>query len=154
MERIKSFSVDHDFIKEGIYISREQGDIVTYDLRMRVPNAGDYLDNLTIHSLEHMFATFIRNGEIKESVIYFGPMGCRTGFYLIVKDVPREKVLEECISALEKIIAHEGPVFGSTRKECGNYRELDLGAAKAEAARYLEVLRSENHTFEYPEGEK
>lgn len=82
MDRIASFSVDHDLIEPGIYISRIDGDIVTYDLRTRKPNAGDYMDNLTMHTVEHMLATFLRNSEIGGEVIYFGPMGCRTGFYL------------------------------------------------------------------------
>ena len=79
MDRIASFSVDHDLIEPGIYISRIDGDIVTYDLRTRKPNAGDYMDNLTMHTVEHMLATFLRNSEIGGEVIYFGPMGCRTG---------------------------------------------------------------------------
>lgn len=83
MDRIASFSVDHDLIEPGIYISRIDGDIVTYDLRTRKPNAGDYMDNLTMHTVEHMLATFLRNSEIGGEVIYFGPMGCRTGFYLL-----------------------------------------------------------------------
>ena len=85
MDRIASFSVDHDLIEPGIYISRIDGDIVTYDLRTRKPNAGDYMDNLTMHTVEHMLATFLRNSEIGGEVIYFGPMGCRTGFYLLVR---------------------------------------------------------------------
>ena len=80
ISRIASFEVDHDFIVEGIYVSRIDGDITTYDLRTRIPNADDYMDSVTMHSMEHLFATYVRNSEIGKSVIYFGPMGCRTGF--------------------------------------------------------------------------
>ena len=150
MNRIASFSVDHDYIKKDIYISRIDGDITTYDLRTRYPNAGDYMDNVTMHSLEHMFATYVRNSEIGDSVIYFGPMGCRTGFYLLVRDIEPEVVLKVVISTLEKIVAHDGEMFGATRKECGNYLELDLLCAKREAAAYLAELEGRSHNFEYP----
>ena len=152
MERIQSFCVDHDYIAEGIYISRIDGDITTFDMRTRKPNAGDYMDNITMHSLEHMFATYIRNSAIGESVIYFGPMGCRTGFYLLTRDISPKTVLSEVIIVLEKIVSHEGGMFGATRKECGNYRELSIDAAKIEAQRYLAVLRSNENDFVYPQG--
>ena len=150
MKRITSFSVDHDFIRKDIYISRIDGDITTYDLRTRVPNAGDYMDNITMHSLEHMFATYIRNSDISDSVIYFGPMGCRTGFYLLVRDLSPERVLDEVIKVLDLIAYHSTEMFGATRKECGNYRELSLKSAQAEAASYLNELRSHPHDFKYP----
>jgi S-ribosylhomocysteine lyase len=151
MERITSFSVDHDFIGKGIYISRIDGDITTYDMRTRVPNAGDYMDNITMHSLEHMFATYIRNSTIGGSVIYFGPMGCRTGFYLLVRDIAPETVLDEVKKALGDIVAHDGGMFGATRKECGNYLELSIDAAKKEAREYLAVLSSKDNDFKYPQ---
>ena len=150
MRRITSFSVDHDLIGKGIYISRIDGDITTYDMRTRVPNAGDYMDNLTMHSLEHMFATYIRNSDIGESVIYFGPMGCRTGFYLLVRDLAPEAVLSEIKKALFEIAENAQQMFGAERKECGNYRELSLDAAKAEARAYLAVLNSKENDFKYP----
>lgn len=150
MKRITSFSVDHDYIGKGIYISRIDGDITTYDMRTRVPNAGDYMDNLTMHSLEHMFATYIRNSAIGENVIYFGPMGCRTGFYLLVRDTAPIVVLDEVMLALEGIAERADEMFGATRKECGNYRELSLEAAKKEAREYLAVLRTKNNDFVYP----
>ena len=151
IQRITSFTVDHDKITEGIYVSRIDGDVVTYDLRTRIPNAGDYMDNLTMHSLEHMFATYVRNSEIGDRVIYFGPMGCRTGFYLLVRELPNERVLEIVKNVLAKIVAHDGEMFGASQKECGNYRELSLDAAKIEAARYLEKLNSRTQTFDYPQ---
>ena len=151
MNRIASFSVDHDLIKKDIYISRIDGDITTYDMRTRIPNAGDYMDNVTMHSFEHMFATYVRNSDIGANVIYFGPMGCRTGFYLLVRDESPSTVLETVIAVLERIVSHGGEMFGATRKECGNYRELDLAAAKREARAYLEELRGREHDFRYPE---
>ena len=142
MERITSFSVDHDLIEKGIYISRIDGDVTTYDMRTRKPNMGEYMDNLTMHSVEHMFATYIRNGEIGKDVIYFGPMGCQTGFYLLVRGRDDERVLRAVFTALEGIISHKGDMVGATREECGNYKCLDIGAAIAECKRYLSLLKS------------
>ena len=149
MNKIASFTVNHDKITEGIYISRIDGDITTYDMRMRKPNMGDYIDNLSIHSLEHMFATYVRNSSIGNKVIYFGPMGCQTGFYLLVRDESDNRVLEIVKDVLTKIVEHEGEIFGNTREECGNYRNLNLEAAQLEAKRYLDVLNSKEVTFKY-----
>lgn len=149
MRKIASFSVDHDKIIEGIYISRIDGDIVTYDMRMRKPNMGDYIDNITMHSLEHMFATYVRNSKIGENVIYFGPMGCQTGFYLLVRDTDSNVVLETVKEVLNQIISHKGEMFGNTRKECGNYRNLNLECAQLESERYLKVLNSKKVDFKY-----
>ena len=151
MERIASFSVDHDFVVPDIYVSRIDGDITTYDLRTRVPNADSYMDHSTMHTLEHMFATFVRNSSIASRVLYFGPMGCQTGFYLLVRNADNDEVLSVVKDVLGKIIAHEGEVFGASRKECGNYKSLDLDAAKRECRAYLDALESRTiHTFEYP----
>ena len=151
MKRIASFSVDHDKITPGLYISRIDGDIVSYDLRTRTPNAGDYMDNVTMHSVEHMLATFLRNSPIGDHVIYFGPMGCRTGFYLLVRDLPHDAAFESLKEALAATCAHTGEVFGATRRECGNYRELDIEAAKRECARYLAVLNDYKGDYRYAE---
>lgn len=151
MKTIKSFQVNHNYIKEGLYVSRMDGDITTYDIRTRRPNMGDYMDNITMHSVEHMIATYARNGKYGENVIYFGPMGCRTGFYLLTRGLTNEQALDLLTDALEKTAVHEGEVFGATREQCGNYRELSLDAAKRECARFLAVLRSEPVTFSYPE---
>ena len=152
IETITSFTVDHDFIAPGMYISRIDGDVTTFDMRTRKPNSGEYMDNLTMHSFEHMFATYIRNSSIGDSVIYFGPMGCRTGFYLLTRDVEPQTVLDQTKSALMQIISHEGKPFGAARKECGNYRGLSLAAAKREAERYLSVLESSDVDFKYKAG--
>lgn len=149
VKKIASFEVNHNLLTEGIYVSRIDGDVTTYDLRTRVPNAGDYMDNLTMHSLEHMFATYVRSSEIADFVIYFGPMGCQTGFYLLVRNADNERVLQVVKSTLRRIIDHDGEIFGKSAIECGNYRNLDLGAAKAEAKRYLAILDSRDHDFKY-----
>lgn len=141
INRITSFTVDHDFIMPGMYISRIDGDVVTYDLRTRRPNSGDYMDNVTMHSVEHMFATYVRNSALGDKVLYFGPMGCRTGFYLLLRGADNAAAYGVVVEVLEKIIAHTGEMFGASRKECGNYLELDLDAAKTEAKRYLDALR-------------
>ena len=150
ISKIASFSVNHDYIVPGIYVSRIDGDITTFDLRTRKPNNGDYMDNLTMHSVEHMFATYVRNSDISENVIYFGPMGCQTGFYLLTRDLPLEKVYDAVVATLEKIISHAGEIFGKVREECGNYMNLDLDAAKLECKRYLDELKNNPNRFEYP----
>ena len=152
-QKIASFTIDHDLLNEGIYVSRIDGDITTYDLRTRVPNAGDYMDNLTMHSVEHMFATYVRSSAIGERIIYFGPMGCQTGFYLLVRDAENAEVLRVVIDVLNKIINHEGEMFGAVKKECGNYKNLDLNMAKAECKRYLDILLNKENDFKY-KGEK
>lgn len=149
MKRITSFSVDHDKIVPGIYISRIDGDITTFDLRTRTPNAGDYMDNLTMHSVEHMLATLLRNSEIADNVIYFGPMGCQTGFYLLVRDLSPEKVLDVLKSCLFAVANTETKMYGDQRKECGNYKNLSLASAKVECARYLEALNGRKADFKY-----
>ena len=153
LNRIASFSVNHDYIKEGIYVSRIDGDIITYDMRTRRPNMGDYMDNLTMHSVEHMFATYIRNGKIGGDVIYFGPMGCQTGFYLLVRNRENAEVLDAVMTALEEILSHSTDIFGNTREECGNYKNLDITAAKIECERYLNVLKNGVNDFKYKNSE-
>ncbi len=149
VKKIASFEVNHNLLREGIYVSRIDGDITTFDLRTRVPNAGDYMDNLTMHSLEHMFATYVRSSEIADKVIYFGPMGCQTGFYLLVRDAENGEVLEVVKRTLNRIINHDGDMFGQSAIECGNYKNLDLTAAKVEAKLYLDILESKENNFKY-----
>ena len=152
MERIQSFQINHNLLEPGFYISRVDEDIITYDLRMRKPNNGDYMSNAAMHSLEHMFATYARNSSVSDKIIYSGPMGCQTGFYFLVKDLAPVEVFELTIEILEDILAYEGPVFGASAIECGNYANLDLSLAKEEAVKYLEVLNAwEDMTFSYPE---
>jgi S-ribosylhomocysteine lyase len=130
MERIKSFEIDHRVICPGIYISRVDGDITTYDLRTRKPNTDDLMDHETMHSVEHMFATLVRNSGIRDSVIYFGPMGCQTGYYLLVRNADHQEVIDVIRSVLLKIINHTGEIYGRSEIECGNYKSLSLASAK------------------------
>ena len=102
-----------------------------------------------MHSVEHMIATFVRNSSIADRVIYFGPMGCQTGFYLLVRHADNAEVLAVLKQVLTQTIEHTGGVFGATQKECGNYRTLDLAAAQRECAAYLAVLNAKEHNFQY-----
>lgn len=151
MEKIKSFQIDHNVLVPGFYVSREDGDIITYDLRTRKPNDGDYMSNLTMHSVEHMFATYARNSRFAEDVIYFGPMGCQTGFYFVVKRQSPQMVFELTKEILQQILHHDGPMFGASAIECGNYKNLDLQEAKVECERYAKILDQwTNMEFTYP----
>lgn len=151
MKRIASFEVDHRFITPGIYLSRIDGDITTYDLRTRKPNCGDFMTDSIMHTFEHLFATYVRNSNMGEKIIYFGPMGCATGFYLLIRDAEHNETLKTVMWVLEKIIAHKGEVFGNSEIECGNYKSLNLEAAVGEAEKYLAALKvKENHDFKYP----
>lgn len=148
-KKIESFKIDHNKLTPGIYVSRTDGDIVTYDLRTRKPNCGDYMDNATMHSVEHMIATYIRSSSIADDIIYFGPMGCQTGFYLLVRNADNDTVLAVLKDTLEKVIAHVGEVFGASAIECGNYANLDIELAKKECRRYLDVLNAYTPDFKY-----
>ncbi len=149
MERITSFTVDHDKIVPGMYVSRIDGDIVTFDLRTRKPNDGNYMDTRTMHSVEHMLATYLRNGEIAENVIYFGPMGCQTGFYLLTRNLSPERVRKALLVALRSVLTHSGEMFGNTRQECGNYENLSVDDAKKECASYIITLEGQTGGFTY-----
>lgn len=141
MKTIASFTVDHDKLEKGMYISRIDGDAVTYDIRMKKPNGGDYLSIGAIHTFEHLFATYVRNSSFSDSIIYVGPMGCRTGFYLILRDsVDFESAIELVQESFRFIADFSGKIPGSERRECGNYLEHDLDGAKASAADMLNVL--------------
>ena len=150
MEKIKSFTVDHRKLTKGIYVSRIDGDIITYDLRFCKPNSGNLLNNSTLHSVEHMLATLLRNSAIRDEVIYFGPMGCQTGFYLLVRDsIPHRTVLEEVKMALEDAIAYDVEMPGASEIECGNYANLDMNNAKAACVDYLNAIRAIEEIIDY-----
>ena len=154
MEKITSFQIDHRKINPGMYISRIDGDITTFDLRVKKPNAGDYMSHIEMHTTEHMIATFIRNSEIGQNVIYFGPMGCRTGFYLLTRDLTPATVLTQVKKVLLDVTEYSGEVFGASEEECGNYKELDLESAKKICRDYLHILESYSgidSDFEYPQ---
>lgn len=143
MERIASFSVDHDKLDKGMYISRVDGDVVTYDIRMKRPNGGDYLGNRELHTFEHLFATYARNSAYRDGVIYVGPMGCRTGFYLLLRDtVSNEDAIRLVQESFDFIAGFEGEIPGAKRQECGNYAEHDLLGAKRTATDMSGVLKT------------
>ena len=142
MKKIASFTVNHDKLLKGMYISRIDGDVVTYDIRMKKPNGGDYLGNGELHTFEHLFATYARSSEYADRVIYVGPMGCRTGFYLLLRDtVSGEDAIRLVKEAFAFISEFEGEIPGSKRIECGNYLEHDLEGARKTAADMLSVLK-------------
>lgn len=147
MNKIASFTVNHDTLQKGMYISRIDGDVVTYDIRMKLPNGGDYLQMSAAHTLEHLFATYARNSQFGEHVIYVGPMGCRTGFYFLVRDKMSH---EQAIALVKESMAFardfEGEIPGNKKEECGNYLDHDLAGAKKIGGEMATVL--ENWTVE------
>lgn len=152
MEKIASFQVDHRKFGVGMYISRIDGDIVTYDVRMVRPNGGHYVSNPSLHTIEHLFATYARSSFMGKDVIYVGPMGCRTGFYLLVRNVQHENAIKLVKESFEFVKNFEGIIPGYSEIECGNWLEHDLEAAKRDVVPLLEAL--ENYTPEqlyYPE---
>lgn len=142
MEKIASFQVDHRKFGIGMYISRIDGDIITYDVRMVKPNGGHYISNHSLHTIEHLFATYARSSAIKDSIIYVGPMGCRTGFYLLTRDTAsKEAAIQLVRDAFKFISEFEGDIPGATEPECGNYLEHDLASARKDVLPLLEVLK-------------
>ncbi len=143
MKTIASFAVNHDILEKGMYISRIDGDVVTYDIRMKKPNGGDYLPTGAAHTFEHLFATYARNSAYTEKVIYVGPMGCRTGFYLLLRDsVSPANAIRLVQESFAFITAFEGEIPGSKPRECGNCLDHDLAGAKEVAADMCSVLRN------------
>ena len=142
MEKIASFTVDHNKLDRGIYTSRVDGDCYTFDLRMKKPNTGDVLATDAMHAIEHIGATWLRSSRFKDQIIYFGPMGCRTGFYLLTRGLTPAEALELTVESFRFMAGFEGAVPGASEVECGNYRDMDLPAAKAEAAAMLPVLEA------------
>ena len=146
MEKIASFTVDHLRLLPGIYVSRKDtlaSDVITtFDLRMTRPNFEPVMNTAEIHAIEHLGATYLRNHkEFGQKTIYFGPMGCRTGFYLLLKGDYESKDIVELMIELYKFIKdYEGEIPGQSPKDCGNYLDMNLGMAKYLANKYLEVL--------------
>ena len=153
MRKIASFTVNHDTLETGVYVSRTDGDAVTYDLRMKKPNAGSYISPKSLHTIEHLLATYVRNSKYTDDVIYAGPMGCRTGFYLILRDnVSKQELIELLRETFAYIADFTGDIPGNSRIECGNYLEHDLPGAKSEAAAYVRVLANVTpDTLTYPD---
>ena len=145
MERIASFCVDHTKLDRGMYLSRQDGDVLTWDIRMKKPNQGDYLTTGAAHTLEHLFATYARNSAVKDGVIYVGPMGCRTGFYLLARGLSHREAIDLTKAAFDFLASYDGPVPGASAAECGNWRDHDLAGAREEARRFAPALA------DYPE---
>lgn len=146
MKRIASFEVDHTKLERGMYTSRIDGDVTTYDIRMRKPNSEPVMDNASIHTIEHLFATFVRNSEFSNEIIYFGPMGCRTGFYFLVRNVSPADAVKLTQNAFKFIADFDGEIPGVSAAECGNYKDHSLAGAKAEAEKFLPVIENWDET--------
>ena len=143
MERIASFCVDHTRLLPGMYLSRQDGadgEILTWDIRMKQPNKGSYLSPAAAHTLEHLFATYARNSKCSRGVVYVGPMGCLTGFYLLTTGLTPAEALDLTRSAFAWMAEYKGEIPGASAVECGNYLMVDPIAARAEAAAMLPVL--------------
>lgn len=143
MQQIQSFTINHDFLQPGMYISRVDGDVVTYDIRMKTPNnpENDYLEDMALHTFEHLFATYVRNTPLSAGVVYVGPMGCRTGFYFLTRDsISGADAIRLVQETLQFIRDFSGEIPGGTRQACGNYRAHDLAGAKQLAAEMQPVL--------------
>ena len=154
MERIASFCVDHTKLDRGMYLSRQDGDVLTWDIRMKRPNHGDYLSTGAAHTLEHLFATYARNSAFQDSVIYVGPMGCRTGFYLLLAgDYTSGDIVPLMTEMFTFIRDYHDEVPGASPKDCGNYLDMNLSMANYLANRFLtEVLTDiKEDRLVYPE---
>ena len=154
MKTIPSFQIDHNILKKGIYISRIDDDITTYDIRMREPNRETVMTNAAMHTIEHLFATYVRNTEFGDNIIYFGPMGCRTGFYFLTRNLSDNYVIGLIKEAFQFIVDYWGIIPGATPKECGNCRDHNLPQAKEESKAFLEVIKDwSKEDLKYPTAE-
>lgn len=158
MEKITSFTIDHIRLQPGLYVSRKDavgGDTVTtFDLRLTSPNEEPVMNTAEVHTIEHLGATFLRNAPVwKEKVLYFGPMGCRTGFYLLLAgDFSSEDVLGLVRDCFRFIAEYDGEVPGASAKDCGNYLDMNLPMANYWGKRYCEILKDPDKSrLVYPE---
>ena len=148
MEKIASFTINHSKLQPGVYVSRKdkvgEGVVTTFDLRMTSPNEEPVMNTAEVHAIEHLGATFLRNHpEYKDKIVYFGPMGCRTGFYLLLAgDYESRQMLPLVTEMYEFIAAYEGEIPGASPMDCGNYLDMNLPMANYWARRYLKVLKN------------
>ncbi|MCD8396838.1 MAG: S-ribosylhomocysteine lyase [Lachnospiraceae bacterium] len=155
MERIASFTINHLNLLPGLYVSRrdQKGNctVTTFDLRITAPNREPVIDMPALHTIEHMAATYLRNSEQKEEIVYFGPMGCRTGCYLVMfGDLNSEDIFKMVIDMCDFILNYEGEIPGAQPNQCGNYSEQNLNMAKYYIKKYrMELIN--NRRFCYPE---
>jgi len=141
MDKIPSFQKNHDLLPVGLHMSAPIRGVTTFDLRFKTPNGGDYITPKALHTTEHLLATVLRNSPQKDKIVYFGPMGCRTGYYLLTMDLSYGEVKNLLIESL-KIALTLDEIPGAKREECGNYLEHDLSAARKDCAEYLSVLEA------------
>lgn len=148
MDKIPSFSVNHLALLPGVYVSRRDtvgdGVVTTFDIRMKRPNLEPVMNTAEIHAIEHLGATFLRNdAEWKDSVVYFGPMGCRTGFYLLMKgELSSSTILDLLVRTFRFIADYEGAIPGASERDCGNHLDMNLPIARLEARKFLEITLS------------
>jgi len=157
MDKIPSFNVNHIDLLRGIYVSRKDsvgGDTVTtFDIRMKEPNREPVMDNAPLHTLEHLGATFLRNDpEWKDRIIYFGPMGCRTGCYLLLKGDLESRDIADLVTRMYRFIAeYKGEIPGAAARDCGNYLDQNLDMAAWESKKFLsevlDVIQEKNLTY-------
>lgn len=157
MEKIASFTVDHIRLKPGVFVSRMDsfGEtvITTFDLRFKRPNKEPVIDMPALHTIEHLAATFLRSDPVwGKKIVYFGPMGCRTGFYLILEGMLKpEDIVPVLIEMLEYIQSFQGKIPGASESECGNFREHNIDMARYEASKYEAVLKNASkENLNYP----
>ena len=158
MEKITSFTIDHIRLQPGVYVSRKDpvgdGVVTTFDLRITSPNDEPVMNTAEVHAIEHLAATFLRNHpQQKDNILYFGPMGCRTGFYLLMKgDLSSRDILPLVADCFRFIRDYEGQIPGASAKDCGNYLDMNLPAAKYWAKRYGALLENiSEDRLVYPE---
>ncbi len=153
MERIESFKINHLVLEPGLYVSRRDQKngvtVTTFDLRITAPNREPVIDVPALHTIEHLCATFLRNHAQKDDIVYFGPMGCRTGCYLVMfGDLKSKDVYDLVVAMCDFVIGFEGSIPGATPQECGNYSEQNMSMAKYYIKKYKTALE-QNENFEY-----
>ncbi len=155
MDKIESFRINHLTLLPGLYVSRKdrRGDtiVTTFDMRITAPNREPVVDVPALHTIEHLCATYLRNFRIKDDVVYFGPMGCRTGCYIVLfGDLAPQDIFDTVVDMCDYVINFEGAIPGATPKECGNYSEQNLNMAKYYISKYKAEL-VEHKRFKYPD---
>lgn len=158
MEKITSFTIDHNLLQPGLYVTRKDAvgaeTVTTFDLRLTSPNEEPVMNTAEMHTIEHLAATYLRNEpEWKEKVLYFGPMGCRTGFYLLLAgDHSSREVLPLVTDCFRFVAGFSGEVPGASAKDCGNYLDMNLPMANYWGRRYAQLLENiEDIRLVYPE---
>lgn len=155
MKTIESFTINHLTLMPGLYVSRKDSrdgvTVTTFDLRFSMPNREPVMDMPAVHTIEHLGATYLRNSARANDIVYFGPMGCRTGFYLLMfGDLKPEDVADDVIAMCDFILSYDGEVPGARPKECGNFSEQNLNTAKYYVQKYRDDL-AKNRRFVYPD---